>query len=146
MYRGLLLTAMVKAWGSTRRGLLAAAVFSGLFFASTHFINLLIRPFPLVALQVFGMTMVGFGYAAIAIKGGSIWPVVIFHWMVNASIGLQAIQIPNFEETTIAWAIFVLVMLPIVGVGIYLMRKLKVSPGSNKGDIYSEERLEAVNI
>ena len=146
MYRGLLLTAMVKAWGSARRGLFAAAVFSGLFFASTHFFNLLIRPFPVVALQVIGMTMVGFVYAAIALKGGSIWPLVIFHWMINASIGLQVIQLPNFEETTIVWVIFVLVMLPVVGVGIYLMRNLKVSPGSNRADIYYEETQKAVNV
>ena len=52
MYRGLLLTAMVKAWGSTRKGLFAAAILSGFFWASLHFFNLLVRPFPLVALQV----------------------------------------------------------------------------------------------
>jgi len=35
--QGLLLTAMVKAWGSTRTGIYAAAILSGLFFASQHF-------------------------------------------------------------------------------------------------------------
>ncbi len=131
MYRGLLLTAMMKAWGSARRGLFAAAILSGLFWASLHFFNLFIHPFPVVALQVFGMMMVGFVYAAIVLSSGSIWPTVVFHWVINTSISLQAIQNPNFEETTTAWIIFNLVALPMVAVGIYLLLRVAIK---NEGE------------
>jgi len=139
MYRGLLLTAMVKAWGSTRRGLYAAAILSGLFWASLHFINLIIHPFPVVALQVLEITMAGFVYAAIVLSSRSIWPVIILHWVVNASVSLQAIQNPNFEETTTAWFIFNLAALPMVGVGIYLMQKLALRCTISKQRVRDEK-------
>jgi membrane protease YdiL (CAAX protease family) len=138
MYRGVLLTAMIKAWGSSRKGLFAAAIISGLFFASLHFFNLLIRPFPVVALQVLGMTMVGFVYAAIVMSGKSIWPVVVFHWVINASVSLQASQNPNFEETTTAWLIFTLVLLPIVMVAQSLLRKVTLETGFTTTNPFSD--------
>jgi membrane protease YdiL (CAAX protease family) len=122
--RGLLLTAMVKAWGSTRRGLTAAAIFSGFVFASLHFFNLFIRPFPVVAMQVINMTIVGFLYAAIILSGRSIWPIVVHHWLVNASVNLQVSLYPVFEETTTGWAMYLLVMLPFVIIFSYLMKKV----------------------
>jgi membrane protease YdiL (CAAX protease family) len=123
MYRGLLLTAMLKAWGSTRKGLFAAATISGLFWGSTHFINLMIRPFPVVALQVLETVSAGFTYAAIALSGGSIWPVVMLHWGINAAINLQISQVPAFEETISTGVIFNLTALPMLIVGFILLRK-----------------------
>jgi len=145
MYRGLLLTAMVKAWGSTRRGLFTAAFLSGFFWASLHFFNLLIRPFPVVALQVFGIMMVGFVYAAIVLSSGSIWPTIVFHWVINASVSLQAIQNPNFEETITAWTIFGLVVLPLVTVGFYLMFKVALPITLDSEEIHFDKQLETIH-
>jgi membrane protease YdiL (CAAX protease family) len=127
MYRGLLLTAMVKAWGGSRRGLFAAAILSGLFWASLHFFNLLVRPFPLVALQVLSMVMVGFFYTALVLSGRSIWPAVFIHWATNAAVNLQVSQIPNFTETTTVWGILFLANLLLVAVGVYLMMRLQIT-------------------
>lgn len=127
MYRGLLLTAMVKAWGGSRTGLFAAALLSGFFWASLHFFNLLVRPFPLVALQVLSMVMVGFFYAVLVFSGRSIWPAVLIHWATNAAVSLQVSQIPNFTETTTAWGILFLANLLLVAVGVYLMMRLEIS-------------------
>jgi membrane protease YdiL (CAAX protease family) len=123
MYRGLLLTAMVKAWGGSHNGLFAAAFLSGLFWASLHFFNLLIRPFPIVALNVLGMIFVGILYAGIVLAGRSIWPAIIFHWVINASINLQLSQIMDFEVTVTSNILFFLVVLPLTVVGGYLLRK-----------------------
>lgn len=141
MYRGLLLTAMVKAWGSTRKGLFAVAILSGFFWASTHFINLLIRPFPLVALQVLEMMMVGFVYAALVFTGRSIWPAVVIHWATNAAVSLQISQIPGFSETNTAWVTSFLVTLPLIAVGIYLLRQVKLST-----QVENKETPENVNL
>jgi len=144
MYRGLVLTALVKAWGDTRKGLFAAAIVSGLFWASTHLFNLLVRPFPVVALQVLGIAIPGFVYAAIVISGRSIWPVVVFHWVVNVTVNLQAIQNTNFEETLPAWLAFNLVVLPMVVVGVYLLQK--VSLPKDQEDQRHEEQPQPINI
>jgi len=141
MYRGLLLTAMVKAWGSTHKGLFAVAILSGFFWASTHFINLLVRPFPLVALQVMEMMMVGFFYAALVLSGRSIWPAVVVHCATNAAVSLQVVQIPDFSETNTAWVTSFLVTLPLIAVGICLLRQVKFST-----QVENEETPENVNL
>jgi len=145
MYRGWVLTAVVKAWGSTRKGLFAAAFVSGLFWASTHLFNLAIRPFPVVALQVFGMAIPGFVYAAIVLSGRSIWPAIIFHWGINLTVNLQAVQNPNFEETLPAWLIFDLVVLPMVGAGIYLLQKVPLVQTHEEKEKQHEEQLQPLN-
>lgn len=142
MYRGLVLSALVTAWGGTRKGLFAAAIVSGLFWASTHLFNLLVRPFPLVTLQVLGMAIPGFVYAALVLSGRSIWPVVVFHWVVNLTVNLQTVQNPNFEETIPAWLIFNLVMLPMVIVGVYLIRKAPPTPSTEEEEMHPEEQFQ----
>lgn len=145
MYRGLVLTALVKAWGSTRKGLFAVAIVSGLFWASTHLFNLLIRPFPVVALQVLGIAIPGFVYAAIVLSGRSIWPAIVFHWVVNVTVNLQAVQNTNFEETLPAWMVFNLVVLPMVAVGVYLLRKASLPKAYEDEEKRHEEQLQAIN-
>lgn len=144
MYRGLVLTALVKAWGSTRKGLFAAAIASGLFWASTHLINLIVRPFPVVILQVLGMAIPGFVYAAIVLSGRSIWPVIIFHWVVNLTVSLQAVQTSNWEETLSAWLIFNLLVLPMVIVGISLLRKVSLVQ-TEESEKQGEKKLRPIN-
>ena len=145
MYRGLVLTALVKAWGSTRKGLFAVAIVSGLFWASLHLFNLVVRPFPIVAMQVVGMVIPGFVYAALVLYGRSIWPVITFHWMVNLAVSLQAVQNPIFEETLPAWLIFNLIILPMVIAGIYLLRKVPLTPTAKDEEDQHRERLQPVN-
>ncbi|MGD8405998.1 MAG: CPBP family intramembrane metalloprotease [Anaerolineales bacterium] len=145
MYRGLVLTALVKAWGSTRRGLFVAAIVSGVFWASTHFVNLIVRPFPVVALQVLGMAIPGFVYAAMVLSGRSIWPVIIFHWVVNLTVNLQAIQNPIFEETLPAWLIFNLFVFPMVAVGVHLLRKAPLTSTNKDEEKQHKEQLQFVN-
>lgn len=99
MYRGLLLTAMLKSWGTSRRGLLLSAIVSSLFWGSTHLFNILIRPFQVVFFQVLYISLVGFFYAIFTIYGRSIWPAIVFHWAINASVNLALNQNPAFEET-----------------------------------------------
>lgn len=146
MYRGLLLTAMVKAWGSTRRGLLKAVMLSGLFWASLHFFNLIGNPFPVVALQVLSVTLSGFFYAATILFSGSIWPAIVFHMVVNASVTLQVVQNPSFEETTTAWLIYFLVSLPLVAAGFYLLRKGEINLRKSKESQQFESVSESQGI
>ena len=133
MYRGVLLTAMVKAWGSTRRGLFAAAFLSGVFWGAMHLVNLAVRPFSTVGLQVLETALSGFVYAAIVLYGRSIWPAVVFHAVVNASVGLQVIQTPNFEDTPASWLLTNLVTVLLVPAGIYLLRKVSLMPRERAG-------------
>jgi len=145
MYRGLVLTAIIRAWGGTHKGLFAAAIVSGLFWASLHLFNLGINPFPVVALQVLGMAIPGFVYAAIVLSGRSIWPVIIFHWAVNLTVSLQTVQNPGFEEMQSTWLIFNLVVLPMVIAGIYLLRKVPLASTANDEEKQHKKELQPIN-
>ncbi|MEN8172888.1 MAG: CPBP family intramembrane glutamic endopeptidase [Chloroflexota bacterium] len=103
IYRGLLLPAMLQAWGNTRRGVVLSAAISGLFWGSLHLFNLLVRPFPIVFSQVMSITLVGFYYAVFVISSRSIWPAVVFHWVINTTVNLALSQNPAFEETITHW-------------------------------------------
>jgi membrane protease YdiL (CAAX protease family) len=127
MYRGLLLTAMLKAWGHTRRGVLLSALVSGLFWAFLHLFNLIIRPWPVVFSQVLSITLVGFYYGVIAIASRSIWPAVLFHWVTNSVITLALRPIPDFEEAIPHWVGYTLISLLPVLVSLWLLR-----PGLNR--------------
>lgn len=83
------MSAMVKAWGDTSRGLIKAAFLSGFFRAFLHSFNLGIHPFPLVGLQILSVILSGFFYAAMTLVSGSIWPANVSHMLVNAAISLQ---------------------------------------------------------
>ena len=146
MYRGLVLTTLVKAWGSTRKGLFVAAIVSGLFWASLHLFNLGNNPFPVVALQVLGMAIPGFVYAAIVLSGRSIWPAIVFHWVINLAVSLQAIQNTGFEETQPTWLIFNLVVLPMVIVGVYLLRKASLIQVIADKEQLDEAQLHPIKI
>lgn len=125
MYRGLLLTIMEKAWGNSRRGLYAAAAISGLFWGSTHLFNLIVDPFPVVALQALETALSGLLYAAFVLYSGSIWPAVFMHWVLNASISLQIEQIADYQVPPEAWSTLTLVGMPLLLVAVYLLRRSK---------------------
>ena len=143
MYRGLMLTSMVKAWGNTR-GLYAAAILSGLFWASMHLFNLIVHPFPLVALQVPETTVAGFVYAAIVLSSSSIWPVIMFHWLINATVKLQVSQMSIFDETVFTWVIFILVALPMMIVGHNLLRKVTLKRKSDEEEPQIDKLVEVL--
>jgi hypothetical protein len=84
-------------------------------------------------------------YAALVLSGRSIWPVIVFHWVVNLTVNLQAIQNPNFEETLPAWLIFNLVVLPMVIVGIQHLRKVPLTQTYEENEKQHEEQLQPLN-
>ena len=123
--RGLLLPAMRKAWGRSPKGLILSALISGFFWASLHLFNLIIRPFPVVLMQGASMALVGFYYAIFTILGRSIWPAVMFHWVINTTINLALSSNPNFEETvTHHLGYAVISLLPLL-VSLWLLKPIR---------------------
>jgi membrane protease YdiL (CAAX protease family) len=117
------MSAMLSALRDTFCGLIQAALLSGGFWVFLHSFNLVINPFPLVGLQILSVILSGFFYAALTISSGSIWPAIVFHMLVNASVSLQAILIPGFEETISSWLIYFLTGVALVAAGFHLIGK-----------------------
>jgi membrane protease YdiL (CAAX protease family) len=74
--------------------------------------------------------LAGIFYAALVIRARSIWPAIAVHLFLNAYVGARAAGVTGFEETTSAWLIILLSELPLVALGLYLLRRANRLPAS----------------
>ena len=78
LFRGLMLRALLPT-GIWRAALISAALFGGM-----HILNVLSISSPAYALlQVGYAAAIGFGYAALVIHTGTIWPLILAHFLTN---------------------------------------------------------------
>ena len=124
MFRGLILLAMVSAWGDTKRGLAKAVFFSSLLFGLIHLYNLANLPAGVVGLEAVGAAMLGILWAALVLISGSLWPAILLHWLTNAAVNIQLIGIDNFQETYGVHIQMIILFIPMVILGAYLVWKI----------------------
>lgn len=78
LFRGLMLRALLPT-GIWRAALISAALFGGM-----HILNVLAVSSPAYALlQVGYAAAIGVGYAALVIRTGAIWPLILAHFLTN---------------------------------------------------------------
>jgi len=84
LYRGLLLFILLRAWGRTRSGLMAACVVQALLFGSLHVLNLLggAPLIPTIFNAVFA-TIVGMAFGAAYAYSGSLWTCIVLHAAID---------------------------------------------------------------
>ena len=124
MFRGLVLLAMVFAWGDTKRGLLKAAFLSSLLFGLMHLLNIGRIPVGAVLFQVVGSALLGILWAGLLLSTRSLWPAIVLHWLTNAAVNIKLIGIENFQETYMMRLILAILFIPLAAYGAYLVRKL----------------------
>ena len=135
LFRGVVYELCADIFGSTsRKGVCLTFVASSLIFGLCHLTNLLapgISGFSVV-FQVASAMALGLLLAAIKFRaGGSIWPVVFIHALIDGSSfissgmlwgGTQVSSINNLNPAT-------LILIPVfIGIAVFLMRKGK-TPG-----------------
>jgi membrane protease YdiL (CAAX protease family) len=125
VFRGAILYAFVRVWGNTRRGLFQSALLSALLFGGLHAVNALFgKALPLALLQILNATLSAVLYAALVLKGGSVWPIVFWHAALNAVVNLQVAATPGFEETIPGNVMIVLFDLPLLAYGLLLLWRM----------------------
>jgi membrane protease YdiL (CAAX protease family) len=88
IFRGLMLQAL-KA-----RGLWQAAIVTALLFGLTHALNVLTgKSFLQDAVQIVYALTIGFAYAALVLRKGILWPLVLAHFLIDF---VNFIQRPGF--------------------------------------------------
>ncbi len=129
VFRGLVLCALVQAWGRSRRALAKSTLVSSLIFGLAHAVNLVMvlatgdKAAAMVGMQMASTLLAGVYYAALVLYGGTFWPVAVIHAALNAAINVRAIATPGFEETMSAWVTIVLSQIPMVILGICLLMR-----------------------
>jgi len=128
-FRGMILYAFFRLWGDSRRGMIKGILYSSLLFGGLHIIHILLgRPVPQAILVAIGAFLSGILYAAFLLRWKTIWPVVVLHGVVNAIVALGVIETPGFTETVSAFGMTILLQLPLVAYGAYLIYRVPSQP------------------
>jgi hypothetical protein len=130
-FRGMILYAFLRLWGDSRQGVIKGVLYSSLLFGGLHVIHILLgRPVPQAILVVISTFLSGILYAAFLLRWRTIWPVVVLHGVGNAVVALMAIETPGFTETVPALALTILLQLPLVVYGAYLIYGVPLQPAT----------------
>jgi membrane protease YdiL (CAAX protease family) len=119
-FRGLILQAFVRGWGSTNRGLIKSVLISSLLFGAMHILDFLGgRPLPGVLLQSMEAFLLGIWLATLVLSGKSIYPAALFHAVFNLAAYLS---FNGSEPAPSFWLLLSILMFPLALYGIYLLR------------------------
>jgi len=114
-FRGLMLNAL------KRRGLWRAAIVTSILFGLTHAMNVIAgKSVAEDMAQIFYAMAIGFAYAALVLKKGVIWPLVLAHFLIDFT---NFIQKPGFTFPPF-WNLFIVISITVIftAYGIYVMR------------------------
>lgn len=135
-FRGLILRALAA------RGAWRAAVVSAVLFGLMHLQNLAFGA-DLVAtlLQVLYASAMGFGFAAVTLRTGSLWPLIVVHALIDFAAFVTSGGPAQVDLTAADVGVYLLYIATFTGYGIYLMRThpavsdstAQVAPGPSPG-------------
>lgn len=118
LFRGLILRAL-RPTGIWRAALISAALFGGM-----HILNVLSISSPAYALlQVGYAAAIGFAYAALVIRTGTIWPLILAHFLTNFAGFMAAGGAGATGPVAVREMVFAAVYIVLFSVyGAYLLR------------------------
>jgi membrane protease YdiL (CAAX protease family) len=126
LFRGLVLSVLVAAWGGTRRGVVGAVVVSALLFGASHLLNLASSSIGITFLQASEAALSAVLYGALVLAGGSLWPAVALHGMVNVFVNVVAENSAGFAVGVDDYLVFLLLQLPALLYGVRLLATVPV--------------------
>lgn len=124
-FRGLILRALAP------RGVRRAAVISSVLFGLMHTVNLLFGVDPGATLLQVGSAMaMGFAFAAVALRTGVLWPLVVIHALVDV-VGFITADGTTATAATGADVLVAAVYAAMFTVyGVLVLRTVRIVPGS----------------
>ena len=107
LWRGVVLRVLRPAGPAT------AVLFSSALFGAAHLANVLFRDnVALVATQAVGAACFGVGYAAVALRTGTIWPLMLLHMLTDLFAAVGALpKIPILVGQDVVLLVFGLLVL-----------------------------------
>lgn len=98
LMRGLCFFILLKAWGTTQKGVYLAALLQAVIFGVAHLGNLYDTPTLDVIAQVIFATLIGLGFAGLVYLTKSLWPAIIVHTTINAAGTVNDYLVPGVNE------------------------------------------------
>ncbi|MGD8625202.1 MAG: CPBP family intramembrane metalloprotease [Anaerolineae bacterium] len=125
VFRGVLLYALVRVWGTSRRGLFAAILTPALLFGVLHLLQLTTDQSPAATLAVIVNGVVGgFWLGALVRRWGSLWPGVILHALSNMVAQVGVLALPNVMSPANATLLATLLESPLLLLGAWWLLRV----------------------
>lgn len=119
IFRGFLFKAILKS-GSVKK----AVIISSVTFGLGHILNLLNgQDFVETLVQVVFAVAVGFVFTMVFYKGGSLWPCILAHSLIDVTSVFSSGEAPVLE-----WILHIAVFILAVGYCLYLARHVETPP------------------
>lgn len=133
LFRGLILYALFRAWGRTRRGVVMSVLLTSLLFAILHLMQLFNGGISLsmVLLLIVETVVIAFWWGVLVLFGKSIWPVVIVHFLGNAIVAVQGLVTPISTPGIVAYERLLWLSLPLGALGVILLARVLQNPGNS---------------
>ena len=130
LFRGLVLYTLIRIWGNTTRGIFGSVLLASALFALVHLTQVFtygtsLSSALLLVLQTF---VVSIWWGALVVMGGSIWPAVILHFVVNAVVAVQGLRTPMVEPEILAYRQLLWFSLPLGVLAAGLLAKNALHP------------------
>jgi membrane protease YdiL (CAAX protease family) len=123
-FRGMVLYALMRAWGKTTFGKIGSVTLTSLLFAVLHFIQFFTLNFSTVLLLIIQTAIIALWWGSLVQSGGSIWPVVVIHFLGNSIVGVQSLSTPVVEPIIFAYRQLLWLSIPLgtLGLGLILLK------------------------
>jgi membrane protease YdiL (CAAX protease family) len=123
--RGLVLLGLVRAWGSTAKGLIQAIVVSSSVFGLLHLFNLGTEPIIPTLLQVVFATFIGICFAGVLLRTRALLALVVIHGLIDL---FSDLQVNSDAPATVSSALVVCVLtLPFAIAGLWVVRRRTIA-------------------
>jgi membrane protease YdiL (CAAX protease family) len=124
LFRGAILYILVRSWGNTQKGIFGSVILMSAIFALFHIIWFVFSGISLATVFLLAEAIIiSIWWAAMVLKGGSIWPAFLAHFVVNTVIALQGISETIIQPDLQVYIKLLLFSLPLGIFGFWLITR-----------------------
>jgi len=124
LFRGAILYILVRSWGNTQKGIFGSIILMSVVFALFHIIWFISSGISLTtALLLAEATIISIWWAALVLKGESIWPAFFAHFIINAIVAVQGISNQMIQPELNAYILLLLFSIPLGIIGCWLITR-----------------------
>lgn len=121
LFRGAILYILVRSRGNTQKGIFGSVILMSAIFALFHIIWFISSGISLTTVFLLAETVIiSIWWAAMVLKGGSIWPAFLAHFVVNTVVALQGISGTIIQPDLQVYIKVLLFSLPLGIIGFWL--------------------------
>ena len=125
-FRGIILYALIRVWGHTKKGQVTAVFVQAGMFGVLHMLQVLAGAAPAAAAaNVLATFVFGVWTGALVLRVGSLWPAIILHALSNACVLIKGLSSVWVDPVSTGYLVEALLETPVAILAIWAMLKTR---------------------